>query len=337
MNETSDDSKRSDSPQARLSSWKRVFDAWKRWKKERPWFVPLQLYLATWISTFFVGFVTYGSGTILGGLLFSAPLMIILTLHEAGHYVQSRRYKIAASLPYFIPFPLPPFGTFGAIIASRGLFPDRRALFDVGISGPLAGLVATLIFMVVGLANSTVVENFQDSPQYEGLIFGEPLIFQWTARVILGYDSSQSLLLHPTAVAAWVGLLLTTLNLFPLGQLDGGHVLYALLERRATFFYRALFTAITLGVIIGRLWHWVLMLVLVFFALGVRHPKTADDHAPLGWKRAAIGWLTLGFIFVGFTTNPLDYQEAEGNAPCATENIENSNESQKSDSDVPSF
>ncbi len=336
MNETSDDSKRPNSSQARQSSWKRVLNAWRRWKKGRPWFVPLLLYLATWASTFFVGFVAYGAGSLLGGLFFSAPLMIILTLHEAGHYVQSRRYKIAASLPYFLPFPLPPFGTFGAIIASRSLFPNRRALFDVGVSGPLAGLVATLIFMVVGLANSTVVESVQDSAQYEGLIFGEPLIFQWAARVILDYDSSQALQLHPTAVAAWVGLFLTTLNLFPLGQLDGGHVLYALLERRARFFYRVLFATLTLGVIVGRLWHWVLMLVLVYFVLGVRHPQTANDDASLGWKRTAIGWLTLSFIFVGFTTNPLDYQEGEGNASQTAEIIEDSNESQKNDF-VPSF
>jgi len=335
MNETRSNSPSIDSSKANPPFWKRSLLAWKRWKKERAWFVPLLLYLATWGTTFFIGFITYGEGTVWGGLLFSAPLMTILTLHEAGHYVQSRRYKLATSFPYFIPLPLPPLGTLGAIITSRELFPDRRALFDVGISGPLAGLAATLVFLFVGLVNSTV-EPIQDFAQYEGLVFGEPLVFQWAARLILGYDSSQSLLLHPTAVAAWVGLLLTTLNLFPLGQLDGGHVLYALTPRRSSTFYRLLFIAATLAVIIGRLWNWSLMLVLIFFLIGVRHPKTANDRRSLGWKRAALGWLTLGFIFIGFTTNPLDYQEPSDASIQTTEIVENPNESQKNES-TPSF
>jgi len=324
MNETTDDSRQANSSNARLSSWKRLLSAWRRWKKERPWFVPLLLYLATWGTTFFIGFIMYGEGTVLGGLYFCAPLMTILTLHEAGHFVQSRRYKFAVSYPYFIPIPLPPLGTFGAIIKSHDVFPNRRALFDVGISGPLTGLVATLVFLFVGLENSIVVATIQSDAQYEGLIFGEPLIFQWAARVILGYDSSQTLLLHPTAVAAWVGLLLTTLNLFPLGQLDGGHVLYALAPKRATSFYRVLFAIITLAVIVGRLWNWSLMLVLIYFLIGVRHPKTANDLEPLGWKRAALGWLTLGFILIGFTTNPLDYQEPGDVSTQTIETIEDS-------------
>jgi len=334
MNETSDNSRLMRASNARPSYWKRVRGAWKRWKQERPWFVPLLLYLATWGSTFFIGFIMYGGGTILGGLLFSAPLMIILTLHEAGHYVQSRRYKLTVSFPYFIPFPLPPLGTFGAIIKTRALFPDRRALFDVGISGPLTGLVATLIFLGVGIANSTVTP-IQES-EHAGLIFGEPLIFQWAARAILGYDSSLSLLMHPTAVAAWVGLLLTTLNLFPLGQLDGGHVLYALAPRRATFLYRLLFAAVTIGVIVGRLWNWSLMLVLIFFVIGVRHPKTANDREPLGWKRTALGWLTLAFIFVGFTIDPLDYREPGDVSTPTTGIIDDSTEPEES-SPSPSF
>jgi len=161
------------------------------------------------------------------------------------------------------------------------------------------------------------------------LVFGEPLVFQWTARVILGDDSSTALTMHPTAVAAWVGLLLTTLNLFPLGQLDGGHVLYALAPRRSTIFYRILFLATTLAVIVWRLWNWSLMLVLIFFLIGVRHPNTANDRKPLGWKRAVLGWLTLGFIFVGFTTNPLDYQESSDDATQRVETVENADASPK--------
>ena len=275
------------------------------WSRRPFWLVPALLYVATWITTTGVGTLFYGGGSIWTRLLFSAPLMIILTCHELGHYVQNRRYKIATTLPYFIPLPIPPLGTFGAIIQMKGVAPSVRAIFDVGISGPLAGLAVTLVFMAIGLANSTVVP-IADVPATEGaLIFGEPLIFQWAARLILGYDPKvHELLMHPTAIAAWVGILLTTLNLLPVGQLDGGHVFYALTGKRAKVLARIVFWCAAAGVVLFKLWNWTLLLVLVYF-LGIAHPRVGGDQK-LGLGRTILGWATLAFLVLGFTPKPLE-------------------------------
>lgn len=269
-----------------------------RWRK------PFFLYLATWATTTFVGFVFYGGGSWLGAALFSVPLMIILTAHELGHYWQTRRYNIPASPPFFIPFPLPPFGTLGALIRMSGRVPSAKALFDVGVSGPLAGFAATLVFLTVGLANSTLVDA--ESASGEALVFGEPLLFRWASLLFFDRsDPTRILTMHPTAAAAWVGLFLTTLNLFPMGQLDGGHVLYALLRRRAVYFSTALFIAAAGAVFLFERWNWLLMLFLVAL-FGVEHPPTADDSTRLGPLRTAIGWAALAVVAIGFTPNPVD-------------------------------
>ena len=271
-----------------------------RWRKS---FV---LYAATWATTTFVGFVFYGGGSWLGAALFSVPLMIILTAHELGHYWQTRRYNIPSSPPFFIPFPLPPFGTLGALIRMSGRVPSAKALFDVGVSGPLAGFAATLVFLTIGLANSTLVDA--EPAAGETLVFGEPLLFRWFS--LLFFDRSeptQVLTMHPTAAAAWVGLFLTTLNLFPMGQLDGGHVLYALLRRRAVYFSTTLFIAAAGAVFFFERWNWLLMLFLIAF-FGLEHPPTADDSTRLGPLRTALGWGTLALVAIGFTPNPVDVE-----------------------------
>ncbi|MBP3529831.1 MAG: site-2 protease family protein [Thermoguttaceae bacterium] len=271
-----------------------------RWRK------PLLLYAATWATTTFVGFVFYGGGSWLGAALFSVPLMIILTAHELGHYWQTRRYDIPSSPPFFIPFPLPPFGTLGALIRMSGRVPNAKALFDVGVSGPLAGFAATLVFLAIGLANSTLVDARPATG--ETLVFGEPLLFRWASLLFFDRsDPTQVLTMHPTAAAAWVGLFLTTLNLFPMGQLDGGHVLYALLRRRAVYFSTALFIAAAGAVFLFERWNWLVMLFLIAF-FGLEHPPTADDSTRLGPLRTAIGWGTLALVAIGFTPNPVDVE-----------------------------
>jgi membrane-associated protease RseP (regulator of RpoE activity) len=270
-----------------------------RWRK------PLLLYAATWATTTFVGFIFYGGGSWLSAAFFSVPLMIILTAHELGHYWQTRRYNIPSSPPFFIPFPLPPFGTLGALIRMSGRVPNAKALFDVGVSGPLAGFAATLVFLAVGLANSTLVDA---EPAGEALVFGEPLLFRWASLLFFDRsDPTRVLTMHPTAAAAWVGLFLTTLNLFPMGQLDGGHVLYALLRRRAVYFSTTLFIAATGAVFLFERWNWLVMLFLIAF-FGLEHPPTADDSTRLGPLRTAIGWGTLALVAIGFTPNPVDVE-----------------------------
>ena len=280
------------------------------------WRKPLVLYAATWATTTFVGLVFYGGGSWLGAAFFSVPLMIILTAHELGHYWQTRRYNIPASPPFFIPFPLPPFGTLGALIRMNGRVPNAKALFDVGVSGPLAGFAATLVFLAIGLANSTLVDA--ETAAGEALVFGEPPLFRWVSLLFFDRsDPTRVLTMHPTAAAAWVGLFLTTLNLFPMGQLDGGHVLYALLRRRAVYFSTALFIAAAGAVFVFERWNWLVMLFLIAL-FGVEHPPTADDSTRLGPLRTAIGWSALALVAIGFTPNPVG---VESGAPESEESV----------------
>lgn len=275
-------------------------------KKRLPaWLVPAILYVCTWITTTLVGYFFYSDGSVVEAFYFSAPLMIILSCHELGHFLQNRRYNIEATFPYFIPVPFPPLGTFGALIKIKRRPPTLRAIFDVGISGPLAGLVLTLFFLVIGVENSTLVPKEALASAQERLVFGEPLIFRWAAKALLGYDpSAHELLMHPTCVAAWVGLLLTTLNLFPIGQLDGGHVFYALTRRYAKLCSYIVFGAAVACVAIFRCWNWILFLAILFF-IGLKHPYIGDENESLGVGRTILGWATLAFIVVGFTPYPL--------------------------------
>jgi membrane-associated protease RseP (regulator of RpoE activity) len=265
--------------------------------------LPLALFIATWISTLMVGMINAGpeatlSEAVLRGLMYAVPLMTILICHEMGHFLQAWRHGVHASFPYFIPMPFPPIGTMGAVIAMEARMGHRRALFDIGITGPLAGLVPTLVCCVLGIYWSTPVHGKGD--------LGDPLLFKILMYVMgkqvpQGYD----LLLHPLAFAGWVGLLITSLNLIPIGQLDGGHVLYAMLRQKANLVARLLLLAavVIVALDISELFMWMLMLFLLIM-IGPSHPPTANDEEPLGWWRYVLGWLTLAFIPIGFTPTP---------------------------------
>ncbi|MBI3839308.1 MAG: site-2 protease family protein [Planctomycetia bacterium] len=251
--------------------------------------VPILLFVATCFTTLFTG-----------GPAYAGPLMFILLCHEFGHYLQARRYHVSASLPYFIPMPIGDLGTMGAVIAMRSNMGDRKALFDIGISGPLAGMVPTLICCFVGLQWSTVVEL----PRGGGHMLGEPLLFQFLASLLFGpLPAGKEIFLHPLAYAGWVGVLITALNLFPIGQLDGGHVLYALLRKKARLVASVLLAVAVGAVLLTQSYQWGLMLVLLL-VIGPNHPPTANDEVPLGAGRIALGWLTLMFVIVGFTPTP---------------------------------
>ncbi len=260
--------------------------------------LPVLLFVATCLSTLLVG--SAGSG-LAHGLMFALPLMTILICHEAGHFLQARRYGVYASLPYFIPMPISPIGTFGAVIAMQARMGDRKALFDIGITGPLAGLVPTLIFCVVGLHWSQVVTLPKGGGAF---LLGEPPIFKLLTHHIFGpLPPGKDILLHPMAFAGWVGLLVTALNLLPIGQLDGGHVLYGLLREKAHQVASMLLLAAAVAVVWYGLWGWTLMLMLLML-MGPVHPPTANDNVPLGPGRIILGWLTLAFIPIGFTPTP---------------------------------
>ena len=264
------------------------------------WQTPLVLYIATWISVTLAGRET--SGSTAHGLLFALCVMTILTCHELGHYIQTRRYRIRSSLPYFIPMPIPGaiFGTMGAIIKMDGRIPNRRVLFDVGISGPLAGLVPTLIFCVIGVQQAQVGPMVGNSLQ-----LGDPLLFQWLSHLVFGpIPDEMTLHINVVGVAGWFGLFLTSLNLFPLGQLDGGHVFYAILGKRAPALSVLLYALIVAYVIFSQTYFWFIMLLLIFL-MNPRHPPTQNDEPPIGMFRTVLGIATLAFIIIGFTINPI--------------------------------
>jgi membrane-associated protease RseP (regulator of RpoE activity) len=235
------------------------------------------------------------------GFEYAAALLAILVSHEFGHFLQARWNRVPATLPYFIPMPAPPIGTMGAVIFMQPGRGDRRAIFDIAITGPLAGLVPAVLFSIIGLHMSHVVtlEEVQ-----RGLIIGEPLLFKALGHLVFGtLPENQTVELHPIAFAGWVGIFITALNLIPIGQLDGGHILYALLRQRAHIVAQSLLIAAALGVILFGYWGWTLMLLLLMLT-GPKHPPTADDNVPLGPVRTILGWASLAFVIVGFTPEP---------------------------------
>ena len=241
----------------------------------------------------------YRPHLLLDGLAFSLTLMTILLAHELGHYFACRYYGIDASLPYFLPFPLSPIGTLGAFIRIRSPIYTRQALFDVGIAGPLAGFAVLLPFLVIGIGASKVIPGIADQGD---LIFGVPLVQRFFEWIIFPHARSADILLHPIARAAWVGILATALNLLPIGQLDGGHILYAFTGRRHKLLSRIFVVAlIPLGIFYSPSW-FVWAALLFFFAL--RHP-VIYDITKLDKNRAALGLAALAIFLLTFMLAPL--------------------------------
>lgn len=276
----------------------------------RVW-LPVFLFCITCVSTFVAGtgvvwdillghFPDAWGPVIRDGLLYSGPVMIILLCHEMGHFLQACRYGVYASLPYFIPMPLTPIGTFGAVIGMEPRSGDRKAVFDIGISGPLAGLVPSILFLWLGLRWS------EYQPIAGGdIVFGAPLLVKFMASSMLGpLPPGYFLDYHPVAFAGWVGLLITSINLIPIGQLDGGHILYGLFRKKAHAASVVVLALAISAAVALRLTNWWLMLGLITF-MGTRHPPSADDSVPLGATRYLLGILTLAFLVIGFTPVPI--------------------------------
>ncbi len=235
---------------------------------------------------------------LLDGLAFSITLMTILLAHELGHYFACRYYGIDASLPYFLPFPSP-IGTLGAFIRIRSPIYTMRALFDVGIAGPLAGFIVLVPALVIGIASSKVVPGIGERGD---MTFGVPAIQRAVELVVFHGVRSADISLHPVARAAWVGMLATALNLLPIGQLDGGHILYAFTGRWHKLLSRIFVVALLpLGYFYWPSW-FVWAALLFFFAL--RHPAIFDA-TPLDKNRTALGLVALAIFLLTFTLAPL--------------------------------
>jgi membrane-associated protease RseP (regulator of RpoE activity) len=235
---------------------------------------------------------------LLEGLAFSVTLLSILLAHELGHYFACLYYGIDASLPYFLPAPTP-IGTLGAFVRIRSPIYTRRALFDVGIAGPLAGFVLLVPALAVGLALSKVIPGIAERGE---LIFGVPAIQRGLEWLMFPGARAADIYLHPVARAAWVGTLATALNLLPIGQLDGGHILYAFTASRHKLLSRIFVMALLpLGIVYSRSW-LVWAALLFFFAL--RHPVICDDTR-LDRNRVLLGLAALVIFLLTFTVVPI--------------------------------
>ena len=232
--------------------------------------------------------------------LYSACLMCILTAHEFGHYLTARFYRVGASLPYFLPVPFL-FGTFGAFIRMSPFIPHRKALFDIAAAGPIAGLVLAIPMSFVGI----LLSNRVPTPEGPGgIMLGDPLLFQLFERVLYGPPSEDMvLMLHDVGFAGWVGLFVTALNLLPVGQLDGGHVAHAVFGSRSVLVARLAFAILFVYCIATDL-QYLGFLVLLFF-MGLRHPPTMNDAAPMNKTRRRLAGALLAVFVLCFTPTPI--------------------------------
>ncbi len=266
--------------------------------KRKRWFNYL-LFFLTWVTTFFTGFSFQHS--LLDGFWYSTGIMSILLSHEMGHYLMCKRHGVAATLPFFIPFPASPFGTMGAVIKMDGRIPDRRVLFDIGAAGPIAGIVIALPAAYFGLKMSTVFAIDQVKSEY--WVLGDSLLFKALEWLAVGtLPEGYSTFLHPLAYAGWAGLFFTALNLLPIGQLDGGHVVYALFGEKSRYLF-AVFLALFALVCIFFYLPWLLFVVILLW-MGYRHPPTLNPYIELDRKRKIIAVLVLIFFVLAFVPIP---------------------------------
>jgi hypothetical protein len=290
--------------------------------QKRPW-LNMLLFLVTFASCFFVGItwsMNYVYADMLGeemepaiglellrnsevielSMVYAVVLIAILMAHEMGHYLTCRYYRIDATLPYFIPAPTL-IGTLGAFIRIRSPITKKHQLFDVGVAGPLAGFVLAVPAMIYGLSLSKVVSPL---PQEGSVIFGEPLLFKLVSEAMFK-DAPQNfdMILHPVAFAGWVGVLVTALNLFPIGQLDGGHIIYAVFGKKSRVLGRPiLFVFVALGVLfwIG----WFVWALLIGF-LGLKHPRIFDEDVPISSGRRWIALAVIVIFVLSFIPDPV--------------------------------
>jgi membrane-associated protease RseP (regulator of RpoE activity) len=266
------------------------------------------LFLLTMVTTIVAGATQVGVNPLENpeqlykGIPFSFTLMLFLVTHELGHYITSRIHRTPATLPYFIPGPPIITGTFGAFIKMQPPLWDRRSLIDIGASGPLLGFIIAVAATIIGLMMSEI----KPSEIREGTIFfGNSLIFGIMTELILPLSSRHHdvvIHLHPVAFAGWLGFFITSLNLLPIGQLDGGHITYAISQRGHRFFS---VTLVPILLVLGFFtWSgWTLWAVLML-VLGIKHPPVVYPEIPLDRKRKIIGWLSFIVFILTFTPEP---------------------------------
>ena len=246
-----------------------------------------------------------GAQLYVNGLWYSLSILAILGAHEFGHYYACRYYGVDASLPYFLPAPLPLTGTLGAFIRIRQPIPTKRQLFDIGIAGPIAGFMVAVPVLLAGISLSRVVPI---PPDFQGLELGEPLLFKAVAWLRWGTPpEGYSINMHPMAFAAWFGLLATALNLFPIGQLDGGHISYAVLGKKSTAVTVAMVLCLIALTFRSSSWTvWTMLTIGMLLLFGPRHPRTVDEDVPLDRGRLLLALFALIMFILCFTPAPIE-------------------------------
>ena len=268
-------------------------------------FLHIILFILTLFSTLFVGAMQTGAdllkdpGQIYRGLPFALSLMIILLTHELSHYFASKRHGVKATLPYFIPAPTI-IGTFGAFIKMKSPIVTRKALIDIGASGPIAGFVVSVAASAVGLRVSEIVPVAQTKG---ALNLGDSILFSLLSNAVIGVTPADAdILLNPIAFAGWIGLFVTSINLIPVGQLDGGHIAYAFLGEKHTGLS---FILVLMMSLLGFfLWEgWVVWAVLLL-VLGLRHPPVIYWENALDGRRKLTGWIAFLIFIITFIPVP---------------------------------
>ncbi|MEM1513770.1 MAG: site-2 protease family protein [Candidatus Thermoplasmatota archaeon] len=281
-----------------------IFITQKPYIKKKSPAINLILLIITIITTTFMGVYQYilfekveFSFNLLakGFLFFSLPLLSIIGIHESAHYFASKKHGIEATLPYFIPMPVGT-GTLGAVISIKEPIPDRNALLDIGIAGPLAGFIVTIPILFIGLKYSKPIplEEIKDA-----IYLGEPLLFKFISPLAINIPEGCAINMHPTAFAGWVGLLVTAINLLPAGQLDGGHIARAVLKGKHR--YASIITIFLLVTLtIFKLGNWLLMVLLLVFLIGTEHPPPLNEITPLDGRRKILAIVALIIFILSF-------------------------------------
>ena len=300
-------------------------------KEHTQWFKAILLFAGTVSTTLFAGTIMENSsvplyflflnllthpGILIDGIPFSISVLGILMAHEMGHYLYARRYRVDTSLPYFIPSPfffiMPNPGTLGAVIVTKGPYPNRQALMDIGAAGPIAGFIVAVPIMAYSLLGAKVGLIPTDGG---GLYLGEPLIFKFLTYLIHGsIPTNYTIYLDSVGLAAWFGCLVTMLNLLPIGQLDGGHILYAFtsgdtsgrnIQKRVALV--SFFALVVLGIFSHGWGGLGALLLLMAKYTGFKHPIPTDDTTPLPLNSKILGWLAILIFFQPFMPIPISF------------------------------
>jgi len=270
-----------------------------------------------WASVFNTGSFTESVNLANGALYFALPLMLILSIHEMGHYFAAKRHGVAASLPFFIPVPFTIFGTMGAFISIREPIPNKKALLDIGFAGPIAGFLVAIPVLCIGLILSGDMTGAVQGGTIQGgtMLIGTSVLFE-TFMAVFGLGGGGGI--HPLAFAGWVGFFVTAINLLPVGQLDGGHIARALLGEKSRWAgYGSIGAMLVLGLFFSSTW---LFFALLIMFMGIRHPPPLNEVTNLDKRRKAVGIAAALMLVLCFVPVPLDmvpvnydytYQEAD--------------------------